>query len=49
MNTWPSACLTENSHAGGSELKSIRETGHIRVVDLIFVTKAADGAVVIGN
>lgn len=29
-----------------SELNAIQETGKIRVVDLIFVTKAADGTVV---
>ncbi len=33
------------THALFSELNTIQETGMIRVVDLILVTKAADGAV----
>jgi hypothetical protein len=33
------------THALVSELNAIHETGQVRVVDLIFVTKAADGTV----
>jgi len=36
----------EFTHALASELNAIHETGQVRVVDLLFVTKAADGSAV---